>query len=408
MRILFFSPRVFWPANSGARIRDYYLLRMLARKATVTFLGICLPGESKPPAELKHDLQLHELSLVPKAGRYSSWNVVRGFVGPTPLNIRNYSDTQVARQLQQLMQDGHFDLVQIEGIHLAGYLPLIRSAPGRPLVICDWHDVESDRMSRYSSHAPNLAQSIYAKRTAALLRNAERKLLLACDAHVVVSPRDLEMIRALAPQVRAQVIQNGVDVAFYGATEAQAAPGADGRTHLVFVGSMDFHPNIDAVTYFALEVWPKIRAQAPGLEFVIVGSNPVASVRELAKLPGVIVTGTVADVRPYYRSALLALAPLRIAGGTRLKILEAMATGVPVVATHTGAEGLAVEPERDFLLGDTPEQMAGAVLRLQQSPDLRRCLSQRGRELVAAHYDWAALGESLYRMHCDLLARRHG
>jgi glycosyltransferase involved in cell wall biosynthesis len=180
------------------------------------------------------------------------------------------------------------------------------------------------------------------------------------------------------------------------------------RSSVVFVGSMDFHPNVDAAAYFGREVWPEIHAAAPGLQFVIVGSRPVAAVRQLAKLPGVTVTGTVEDVRPYYRKALVAVAPLRIAGGTRLKILEAMAAGVPVVASRIGAEGLEVKPGQDLLVGDTPGEIAAAVSRLHGSPALWGQLSGRGRELVAARYDWAALGESLYHVHRDLLAQRHG
>jgi polysaccharide biosynthesis protein PslH len=406
MRILFFSPRIFWPADSGARIRDYYLLRALASQASLTFLGICRPDEFNSLPPLKNGLNLppEAIRLVPQSGRYSPWNLLRGFVGPTPLSILNYYDAKVAGELHRLLRERSFDIVQIEGIHLAGYLPIIRSAPSHPLVICDWHDVESDRMARYSEHAPNWLQDVYARRTAGLLRSAERKLLADCDAHVMVSDRDLQLLRAMAPQIKARVIENGVDVALYPAPPQSAN---EAGTSVVFVGSMDFHPNIDAAAYFAREVWPKIHAQALELQFVIVGSRPVAAVRELAKLPGVVVTGTVEDVRPYYRNAMAAVAPLRIAGGTRLKILEAMAAGVPVVATRIGAEGLEIKSGQDFLLGDTPDEMASCVSLLYGSPALRGQLCSRGRELVKARYDWAALGDSLYRMHQDLLARRH-
>ena len=407
MRILFFSPRIFWPADSGARIRDYYLLRALASRASLTFLGICQPQEfdSLPQSGNGLNLQPEAIRVVPQSGRYSAWNLVRGFVGPTPLSILNYHDQRVAGELRRLLQEHSFDIVQIEGIHLAGYLPVIRSAPSRPLVICDWHDVESDRMARFSEHAPNRLQDIYARRTSSLLRAAEQKFLMDCDAHVMVSDRDLQLLRGMVPQINAQVIENGVDVGFY-AEQSDAAENE--RASVVFVGSMDFHPNVDAACYFGREVWPKIHAAAPGLQFVIVGSRPVSAVRKLAQVPGVTVTGTVEDVRPYYRKALVAVAPLRIAGGTRLKILEAMAAGVPVVASRIGAEGLEVQPGQDFLVADTPDEIAAAVSRLHGSPALWRQLSARGRELVAARYDWAALGESLYRVHRDLLAQRHG
>ncbi|HTM89373.1 MAG TPA: glycosyltransferase [Terriglobales bacterium] len=404
MQVLFFSPRSFWPANSGARIRDYYLLRALASRASVSFLGICGADQDAAPPSPACGLTLATFNLAPKKRGYSLVGILRGFAGPTPINILNYWDQRVAHGLRQLLQEHTFDIVQMEGIHLASYLPIIRSARSRIPVVCDWHDVESDRMSRFSAHAPGWAQRLYARRTSLLLRKAESRLLQECEAHVVVSDRDASLLRELSPQASIHVIENGVDVGYYlNGNGAAEAPGFAARHHIVFVGSMDFQANVDAARYFALEVWPQLQATNPQFRFVIVGSRPLPQVQELARLPGVTVTGTVDDVRPYYAQAFAAIAPLRVAGGTRLKILEAMAAGVPLVSTTIGAEGLAAVPGRHLLLGDSPQQLLAALVNLRNSPRLWHSLSQAGRELVSTRYDWPKIGSSLYDLHCALL-----
>ena len=164
------------------------------------------------------------------------------------------------------------------------------------------------------------------------------------------------------------------------------------RHRVVFVGAMDYHANIDGAVFFAREVWPQVAARLPDAVFTIVGRNPSEAVSPLARGERIEVTGTVPDVRPYYRSALIAVAPLRVGGGTRLKILEAMAAGVPVVSTTLGAEGLTALPNVDYLLADTGEAVAEAILELARDPLRRARIAAAGHELVRRRYDWAALG----------------
>jgi sugar transferase (PEP-CTERM/EpsH1 system associated) len=417
MRILYFAPRNFWPLNSGACLRDHYLLRELAARASVSFFGICNPE----PEERRStngakcpDLGLDRCLVIHKPPSYSSWKIVRGLVGSIPLTVLNYDHVPAAEALRRLLEEQDFDAVQMEGIHLMGYLPILRSARKPPRVICDWHDIESELMYRYGLHTKNWARRAYALRTARLLENTERELLNLCDAHLMVSERDRSKLQKLAPEAQTpmHIVENGVDAGQYAdhqmqqAWEKFAQGRANTRTDLVFVGSMDFHANIDAARYFALEAWPRIHAEKPGLRFVIVGSRPVPEVRELAQLPGVVVTGTVDDVRPYYCQAFAAVVPLRVGGGTRLKILEAMAAGVPVISTHIGAEGLAVHPGEDILLADSPEEMVRALTDLEHSPDRRQALAEAGRVLVRARYDWSVIGRSLYEVHSALLGRQ--
>jgi glycosyltransferase involved in cell wall biosynthesis len=167
-------------------------------------------------------------------------------------------------------------------------------------------------------------------------------------------------------------------------------PTGDGKADpsVVFTGLMDHPPNIDAVVWFCRKILPALRAKRPGLRFKIVGARPDARVIELAGREGVEVTGEVADIRPYLAGSSALVVPLRSGGGTRLKILEAMAMGRPVISTTLGAEGLEVTPGDNLLIADSAERFAGQILTLLESPDMARRLGKAGRELVVAKYDW--------------------
>jgi glycosyltransferase involved in cell wall biosynthesis len=224
----------------------------------------------------------------------------------------------------------------------------------------------------------------------------------------------------MGPASSISVIENGVDSAHYSDKAIETAhaawltnrdrTGANGNhaagrpNRVVFVGSMDYHANIDGVLEFAREVWPALHERHAQLVFTIVGRDPAAEVRQLASLPGIEVTGTVADVRPYYREAVASVVPLRVGGGSRLKILEAMAAGVPVVSTSLGAEGLKVSHAKDILIADTNDQLREAVATVVESEAVGRRLRDGGRALISSRYDWLRAGESLFKTYEELLA----
>jgi glycosyltransferase involved in cell wall biosynthesis len=183
-----------------------------------------------------------------------------------------------------------------------------------------------------------------------------------------------------------------------------ASGSAKARFRVIFAGAMDYHANIEAVTGFADEVWPKLRVSAPQLRFTIVGRNPAPAVQALAGREGIEVTGMVPDVLPYYGEAVVAVMPLRVGGGTRIKILEAMAAGVPVVSTAIGAEGLAALPGKHYLLADSSGEMGMAIEELLANPARRTQMAEAARDFVGRH-DWAVLGERLAQ---ELLALRGG
>jgi sugar transferase (PEP-CTERM/EpsH1 system associated) len=406
MSVLQFAPKVVWPLDTGAKLRNFHLARVLAQRAHVTLLAF-----SDPDYYLVTRDPYQHVTAVVRDNAYTFSKVVRGGLGPTPLPVLNYTTKRMKEALAHMLSGSDFDLIQVESIHLMAYLPIIRASPKKPLAICDWHNIESELMQRYSERDGSSLRKVYAGRTARLMIEFERRAAREFDAHVVVSERDAARLRALNPAARIFVIENGVDTAFYSDEDLDHAGGLPGatplRNRIVFVGSMDYHANIDGAVNFGREVWPCVRAQHPDLIYTIVGRDPAAEVRALAKMPGVEVTGTVADVRPFYRAALAAVAPLNIGGGSRLKILEAMAAGIPVVSTTLGAEGLAVQPGENILIADTNEQLAETINSLLKNESQRRHLKRGGRALISERYDWSRLGESLLDAYDKLLATRN-
>jgi sugar transferase (PEP-CTERM/EpsH1 system associated) len=406
MRVLQFAPRVCWPLDTGAKLRNYHLARVLAHRARATLLAFNDYGArlEQPSSDLESVYET--ITTVERGSAYTLARVVRGLWGRTPLPVLNYTTESMKKALEGILREKDFDVVQVESIHLMAYLPIIRAARKQSLVVCDWHNIESELMRRYSEREPNLLRQAYAGKTARLMSEFERRAAREFDAHIVVSEKDAEALRSLNPDARIFVIENGVDTAYYSEAQIEKAATATppGKTRIVFVGSMDYHANIDGAVNFAREVWPRVRERRPELLFTIVGRDPAPEVRELARIPGIEVTGTVADVRPFYREAIAAVVPLNVGGGSRLKILEAMAAGVPVVSTTLGAEGLAVQPGENILIAGSNAQLADAIVNLLEDKSQQQHLKTAGRALISDRYDWSRLGSSLFAAYQELLA----
>jgi polysaccharide biosynthesis protein PslH len=409
LRILYFSSRECWPLNTGARLRDFHLSTQLARRAELVYLGLRNPADppSVPPPS---EAGFAALQTVERNASFSLPNLVRGFIGPVPVTLLNWQTKRAETALTQLLQDRQFDSVQMEGVHLLHYVDVIRRISPDTAIVADWHNIESEIMWRYGESATPLKR-LYARRTAGLMENMETQFLSRCDANTMASQREQVRLNERVPGATTYVIGNGVDVAAHAEDQIDAAWNKAGQPdpqggNILFVGSMDYHANIDAAVQFTLEVWPLIRKQLPGRKLLIVGRNPSEAVKALAEEPGVHVTGTVADVRAFYHRALAVVVPLRIGSGTRLKILEAMAAGIPVVSTALGAEGIDVTNEKDTLIAESPADFVSAIAKLAASPGIVQSLSAGGRALVKSLYDWPALGEKLYEVHRETAHRR--
>jgi polysaccharide biosynthesis protein PslH len=396
VRVLFLSPRDSWPPNSGAKLRDYHFSRALASRFQLTYVFF---ADSSRRSDLSSHLQAEKVVAVPAPAKYTSGKIVRGMMGK-PLPIENYTSPEMTRTIRTLLGSQQFDLIHMDSMHLAAYVPLFKELAPNACTILDWHNIESEAMIRYAATTHSQLKRLYAGITARQLEGVESSLLKACFAHVVCSTREENVLKQREPDARIAVMENGVDTEYF-----RPDTGRKPHNRLVFVGQMSYHANADGIAWFVREIWPALRAQFPELMLDIVGSNPTPAVRALGSAGGISVTGTVADVRPYYRKAVAAIVPLLTGGGTRLKILEAMAAGTPVISTALGAEGLSVQPGLDVLIaGDSPAAWVKAVALLTKD-DSRAEIATRARHTVCSHYDWTSIGRKLCDA-CEAWSRR--
>ncbi|HID89771.1 MAG TPA: glycosyltransferase, partial [Anaerolineae bacterium] len=284
-------------------------------------------------------------------------------------------------------------VVHIEGIELACYLDLLLEARPRPFILFDDHNCEYLLQKRAFltdlTHPARWHAATYSLVQWLRLRRFEAWTCRQADQVVAVSDADAAALQTLVPGLSPVILPNGIEVDAY-RPDIPPTPGM-GEAALVFTGKMDFRPNVDAVLWFAQEVLPRIRQEVPEAHFWVVGQQPHPRLDPLRNDPAVTLTGRVGEIQPYIAGAAVYVIPIRMGGGTRLKLLEAMAMERAVVSTRLGAEGFPVHDGEELLLADTPDAFAAAVLSLLRNPDRRRALGRAGRRFVQIHYDWQVL-----------------
>lgn len=381
VKTLFLSPRQCDPPDTGAKLREYHLARQLSLRGEVDLLAF----HAGLPFAPSYCRRAETLS---RPSRYTPGKIAAGLLSSQPLSLLNYHSSEMAAAVERTVVGTVYDTIVVESVHMASYRHLLSRATGRPLIVYNWHNIESELMERFAANTSNLAKKLYAQVTAGRLRRLEGELCRSAVGHVVCSERERTAVLASYPGARVAVVRNGVDLAAFGGAGTEAGQ----RRRVLFVGAMDYYPNIAAVEFFARQHWPGLQAAHPELRFTIVGSNPVETVRSLSGLPGVEVTGTVAEVTSFYREAAVVVVPLLEGGGTRLKIVEAMAAGVPVVSTPAGAEGIEVEGGKQLLLLAPEEDWAAAIGGLLADSARAQRLAEEGREFAAGRYGWDRIG----------------
>jgi glycosyltransferase involved in cell wall biosynthesis len=400
MNILQICPRQFWPADTGAKLRNEALARQLAAFGAVSLLAFEeQSSEHAPPEDIA--AWLKSWQTVHRAPR-PILNMVRSLKGAYPATVLNYTAQAMAVALKSELLKNRFDAVQIESIHLASYIEVIKKILPSTKIIMDWHNIESELMARYADSETNFFRAKAARFTAKKLVHTEITSLRSTDLLLLTSERELERVQT-APwnaSCPIAVIENGVDSHRFRQIGPQSLQTESTETQqLIFVGSLDYHANIDAVKWFAIAAWPQIYDRHPKMIFRIVGRRPTAEILELSKIAGIDVVGEVDDVRPFYEGAVASIVPLRVGGGTRLKILEAMAARVPVISTSLGAEGLSTTSDIDIMIADTPVQLSDAISRLVANPNLGSQISENAYRMVQERYDWRAVGRSLKKAY---------
>jgi polysaccharide biosynthesis protein PslH len=395
MNILLVSPNLPSP-TSGASTRNYHMLRALASRHTVSLVALAEnagEGVFRDSSSLA-DLTCHLHIIPPPSSTHKRWEQLLGIAQGTPYVLRSLTLSGVQQTIDTLLTQERYDVAFYESSLIANY-----HLPSDLPVIIDQHNLEYElrmRTFRREKSGPrkwyNLAESV-------LLKPIELSRCRKARMVLVTSERERLLLKKVVPEQIIEVVPNGVDVAFF-----KDEPFAQEVEHrVIFTGTLDYYPNTDAVLCFARHCWPLLREQIPDATWFIVGKNPPAEIVSLSDLPGVTVAGSVSDIRPYITTAAVAIAPLLVGSGTRLKLLEAFAMGKAVVSTSLGCEGLAVEPSKHLLVADQPEAFARSVVSLLRDAGKRRQLGAAGRELVEHHYSWENSDQKLLQILEEVL-----
>ncbi|HEY9150638.1 MAG TPA: TIGR03087 family PEP-CTERM/XrtA system glycosyltransferase [Gammaproteobacteria bacterium] len=383
--LLFLSHRLPYPPNKGDKIRSWHLLRHLAERYRV-YLGTFVDDEQDWQHVAAVEKICAEVFVRPLPGLRARVRSLRGLLSGEPLTLPYYRDAAMARWVRECQREQDIRHLFAFSSAMGQYAPEPREWPMRRVM--DLVDVDSDKWHQYSERKAWPMSWVYA-REARTLGTYERRLAAEWDACLLVSEVEAQWLRERAPESAARIhaLNNGVDVAHFYPDQVFNRPYAEGERALVFTGAMDYWANVDAVCWFAAEVWPEILRQQPAARFYIVGSRPTAAVQALAQRPGIQVTGTVPDVRPYVAHAHVAVAPLRVARGIQNKVLEAMALGRPLVMTSAAADGIPLDGLSGVMVCDAASEQVRAcsdLLQQEAAPAPDRGM----RAWVCQHYDW--------------------
>jgi glycosyltransferase involved in cell wall biosynthesis len=397
-----------YPPDYGQAIRSFHVLRLLARAFDVT--ALCFyrrtplrffqPEGGAMEQELAQRLaalrQLADVEAFPIPQEHSIWRLAWDHLRSVSLNqvytTFALDSPTMRRRIVHLLQTRRFDVIHMDSITLSGYLPLLGDVP----VVCVHHNVESLLLQRRARAERSPWRRAYLLHQAHLMEQEVRRRCGRCHLNIVVSEADRTELLRIVPEANCTVVPNGVDIEAF-------QPSVGREEGIVFVGGINWFPNRDALQYFCDAILPKVRAAGEPTPVRWVGGGASDEVRRQCRdRYGVELTGYVPDVRPYVRDAACYVVPLRVGGGTRLKILDAWAMGKAVVSTSVGCEGLAAEDGRNILIRDDPDGFAHAVSAVLRDGALRRRLGVEGRRTVERHYSWEGIGESMLRLYGSL------
>ncbi len=386
MKLLVIDEEFPYPLNTGKRIRTFNLVRELTREHQVSYLAYGDRASQASEFLLRNNITTH---AVPPPDRRQSgpkfyYRLLANLFSKYPYIVTSHYTSEFQSRLMHLIESEKFDLVICEWTPYARFIRDIKNA--RKVIVA--HNIESTIWERYERNETNPLKKYYIGVQYRKVLAFERSCFGWADGATAVTRQEAETIRSFGTKYEPAVIDNGVDTEYFAPKQTTIDPNT-----LVFTGSMDWRPNQDAALYFAAEILPILRNECPGIKAIFVGRNPTKQITDLGRIDGITITGTVDDVRDYIASAALYIVPLRIGGGSRLKILEAMAMQKPVVSTTVGAEGLEVTDGKNIVLADGPDVFAQTVLDCLSDNELTSQLAASGRQLVLDRYRWQQLGK---------------
>jgi sugar transferase (PEP-CTERM/EpsH1 system associated) len=377
MNVLYLCHRFPYPPARGGKIRPFNMIRHLAQRHAVTVCSIARSNAEAAAAEgIRPHCTRHFVHRVSEPVQTA--RMVARLFSPTPSSMGYFYSARMAERVSELLATEHFDLVFVHCSSVAQY---VADHDGVPKIL-DFGDMDSQKWLEYARYKP-APLSLGFQLEGAKMEAAERRLARRFDLCTATTRAEWETLESYGTGTPSDWFPNGVDAAYFVPTEEPYDPDT-----IAFVGRMDYYPNQECMLDFCAHTLPLLRERRPAIKLVIVGAAPSRAIRALGELPGVTVTGSVDDVRPYVRRAALMVAPLNIARGTQNKILESMALGVPVVASAVAAGGVDAEPGQHLLVARTPAEYAAAILDVLARAPERARLAHAGRARVLSHHAW--------------------
>jgi sugar transferase (PEP-CTERM/EpsH1 system associated) len=371
VNVLFLSQRVPYPPNRGDKITTWRLVERMGRAHRVRIVAFAHDETDRRAADELRGKGF-EVAVFPPTPR---WRALAALLGSRPLTLAVYGSRALQAEVDGCI--GAMDLAYAYSSSMGAFF-LRHDLPR----VMHFAELDSDKWRQYAERVPFPLSLVY-RREWRTLQAFERELAHAVDENVFCTPLEERIFRERIPGARSLVMRNGVDLAHYRPDARRPEPDL-----LVFVGVMNYYPNVEGVLWFCREVLPEVQRAVPGTRLAIVGAHPSPEVRRLARLPGVEVTGFVDDPRTWLSRAAVSVAPLRIARGIQNKVLEAMAMGLAVVGTRAATQGVDGEPGRDYLVAESAREQVEAVCGLLRDEPRARELGRAARAFVEAHYDW--------------------
>jgi sugar transferase (PEP-CTERM/EpsH1 system associated) len=404
MRILWLKSELLHPVDKGGKIRTYQMLKELKREHHITYLTLDDASASADARERSTEY-CHELVCVPHRTREKFspgfyLELASNLFSSLPYFMKKYESAEMRREIAERVARDSFDVVICDFLVPSINIPADLNCP----TVLFQHNVEALIWKRHYEVQQNPLKRAYLYGQWRKARAFERAACRRFDQVIAVSREDSELMRRDYGVETVADVPTGVDTDFFRPSGKEKRE----QHNLVFTGSMDWLPNEDAIRFFTTEVLPRIKQRVPDVTLTVVGRNPFPGLVELGhRDSSVIVTGRVEDVRPYMERAAAYVVPIRVGGGTRLKIYEAMAMEKPIISTTVGAEGLPVGPDVELLLADTPEEFADGVVRVLTDETLARGLGERAAHLVRERFGWARVAKSFAEI-CEAALRRSG
>ena len=393
MNVVIVDGDVSYPATSGKRLRTLNLMLRLARRHRITYIarGDAGSAEARQATEFLGDQGIETIvvdhPLPRKSGPLFYARLAANLLSALPYSAASHHSPRMRQAVREYAAQNRVDLWQLEW---TPYAAALRGLAGTPTLLVA-HNVDTLLWQRYYETERHPVKRWFIKQQWRKFERLERRMFGEATRVVTVSPDDAAIVRDQFGVGRVDVVDNGIDRAYF-----EGVKGCREPHHILFLGSLEWRPNLDAVRVLLDQVFPQVRAREPATRLLIVGRNPPPwLVQRTQALDGVDLHANVADVRPFLgRSGVMAV-PLRIGGGSRLKILEALATGLPVVSTRVGAEGLALQGGEHLVVVDGVNDMAAALVDCIRAPGRAVEMAERGRQLVLERYDWDALAGKL-------------